>query len=29
MERYFSLHNIMDDMTKLWVEVLYLDQEEW
>jgi hypothetical protein len=29
MERYFSLHDIRDDETKLHVGVLYLDQECW
>ena len=29
MKRYFSLHGITDDMTKLKVAVLYLDPERW
>jgi hypothetical protein len=29
MEHYFSLHGITDDLTKLCIDVLYLDPECW
>jgi hypothetical protein len=29
MEHYFSLHNIIDDLIKLCIDVLYLDPERW
>jgi hypothetical protein len=29
MEHYFSLYNIIDDLTKLWYGFVHLDQECW
>jgi hypothetical protein len=29
MEHYFSLYDIIDELDKLWYDVIHLDQERW